>query len=116
MSKPQNNSPVVTFDVPADSIDTLPTDQNMPTHKEILIVDTLFKEKHTLIQTILNGTKDVLIVGFIFILLSIPQTDDFIRKFISSTQNSPYILLFVKTLIFMVCYFVVKNIYLVRKK
>ena len=99
----------------ADIIDSLPTDQSIPTHSEIQIVDTFFKQRQNALQKIFNGTQDVIIVGLLFVVFSLPQIDDFIKKFAPSTENSPYILMFVKTLLFMFCYFVVKNMYLVRK-
>ena len=107
MSQPDNNS---------DNIDALPVDQNSPSHTDIQIVDSLFKQKHSTIQKMLAGTQDILIVGFIFLLFSIPQSDELLKKVLPVTEKSPYILLGVKKLIFMFVYFVVKNMYLVRKK
>jgi hypothetical protein len=105
----------VTFDNPSDNIDSLPTDQLMPTHDEIQLVDTLFQKQHTFVQRILLHTQDVLLIGFLFIIFSLPQVDIILRRFIPSTE-SPYILLFVKALLFMFVYFILKNLYLVRKK
>jgi hypothetical protein len=98
----------------ADSIESLPTDKNALSHSEMQIMDTLFQKK-ALFDTILNATKEVLIAGILFIILSLPQVDEQIKKFVPSTNTSPYILLGVKCLIFMVLFFVVKNMYLVRK-
>jgi hypothetical protein len=106
----------VIFDVPADSIDALPTDQTPPSHSEIQIIDTLFKQKQGTVQKLLSGTQDVLIVGFLFVLFSLPQVDVFIMKAVPSTTTSPYILVFVKTLIFMSLFFIFKNMHLVRNK
>lgn len=117
MSMMQNSGQAaITFDGNSDSIDLLPTDQNMPSHSEIQIVDTLFKQNHTTIQKFLGGTKDVLVIGFVFLLFSLPQFDELVKKFFPSTENSPYIFIAFKTLLFMVVYFLVKNIYLVRKR
>ena len=33
-----------------------------------------------LIQKLLSGTKDVLIIGFIFLLFSLPQFDELLKK------------------------------------
>lgn len=99
----------------SDFIESLPTDKNPPTHTEIQIVDSLFKQQHTIIQKILVESKDVILVGFLFLLFSFPQIDDLIRKYIPSTETSIYIFIFSKTLLFMACYFLIKNMYLVRK-
>lgn len=100
----------------SDAIDTLPTDQTVPSHSEIQILDTLFKEKKQGFQQILSETKDVLAIGFVFLLFSLPAFDDFVRRVIPATSRSPYILLGIKTALFMFIYFLVKNIYLVRKR
>lgn len=102
-------------DIPGDVITNLPVDQSIPTHTEIQILDTLFKQKQGTIQRVFSGTKDVLIIGFLFILFSLPQIDELIKKFAPSAENSPYILMLVKTVLFMVAYFIIKNMYLVRK-
>jgi hypothetical protein len=105
----------VSFNTQSDPLDTLPTDKTIPTHSEIQIVDTLFKENHSTIQKIFNGTKDVFIFSGLFLLLSLPQIDDIIIKFVPSASTSPYMLLFAKTVVFAILYFLVKNWYLVRK-
>jgi len=102
--------------VESDNIDTLPTDQNMPSHNEIQIVERLFKQKHTTVQKILGGTKDVLVVGVLFVLFSLPQFDELVKRFFPSVEKSQYIFIFVKAVLFAVVYFVVKNLYLVRKQ
>lgn len=99
----------------SDNINELPVDQTIPTNTEIHILDTLFKQKMTAMQKFLNGTKDILVMGFLFVLFSLPQIDELIQKFIPITSTSLYILIFIKALFFMGLYFVLKNIYLVKK-
>ncbi len=98
----------------ADSIESLPTDKNVPSNSEMQIMDTLFQKK-AIFDVVLNATKEVLIAGFLFILLSFPQVDEYVKKFIPITNTSPYFLLGAKCLIFMILFFVIKNMYLVRK-
>lgn len=97
-----------------DDINLLPVDENPPSHEEIEIVEKFFKQKMTTFQKIMSHTKDVLIVGILFILFSLTQIDDIIVKFIPSAQ-SPYILLLIKAGFFMLVYFILKNWYLSRK-
>ena len=115
MSSAQNSGQV-TIDPNSDNIDILPTDQNNPSHSEIQIVDTLFKQKHNTVQRLLSGTKDVLVIGFIFLLFSLPQFDELLKKLIPVTENSPYLFVGVKAVLFAFVYFLVKNLYLVRKR
>lgn len=105
----------LSFNTPSETIDTLPTDKNVPNHAEIQIVDSLFKEQHTTIQKLLEGTKDVFIIGVLFLVISLPQSEGIIKRFFPSSENSIYIMLGIKCLLFMLAYFVVKNMYLVKK-
>lgn len=100
----------------ADPIQNLPTDPSPPSPSESQILDTLFKEKQGAVQKVLDGTKDILVAGLLFILFSLPQTDEYIRKFFPALATSPYILLFCKALAFMLIFFIIKNMYLVRKR
>lgn len=109
-----NNQPSVNFEIPGDVLTNLPTDQTVPSHNEIQILDTLFKQKQGNIKHILHHSKDVLIVGILFLAVSLPQVDKLLIKFIPSTEKSPYILLLVKSIMMMVLYFVAKNWYLGR--
>jgi hypothetical protein len=119
LSKKMSNHPNVQFNTgnenAADTIDNLPVDQTVPSHNEVHIVDTLFKQKHGTIQKIMAGTKDMLLAGFLFILLNIPQIEGLIKKVIPIADTSIYILLLIKTVLFIASYFILKNLYLVRK-
>ncbi len=110
----------VTFDSPQnaqmDMINTLPIDKSVPSQTEIQIVDTLFPKKHTAIQQFFGKSKDVLIIGLLYIIFAIPYTDDLIKKLIPSTQTSIYLLVLVKTIAFMLLFFIIQNWYLCRKK
>ena len=105
----------VIFESPGDLIETLPTDKSELSQPEIQIMDTLFKQNHTTIQKLLLGTQDVILIGILFILFSMPQIDQYVIKLFPSTISSPYILIFIKTILFMLSYFILKNIYMVRK-
>ena len=97
-----------------DNIDTLPTDQSVPSHSEIQMVETYFKKKLTTVQKILSGAKEFVFLLILFIVFSLPQVDSILRKIISAAE-SPYILVAIKGVLFVVVYFIIKNLYLVRK-
>lgn len=105
----------ITFNNQSDPLDSLPTDQTPPTHPEIQIVESLFKEQHTTVQKFFNGTKDVLIFTGLFVLISLPQVDEVLKKFFPSSASSQYSMLFCKAVLFAFTYFIIKNWYLVRK-
>ena len=97
-----------------DNIESLPVDDTVPSHSEIQLVDSLFKEKYTMFQVFFSNIKDVVILCFIFILVSLPQTEGILKKYFPGYEN-PYVVIFIKSLLFGMVYFVVKNLYLVRK-
>ena len=98
-----------------DLIGDLPVDQTIPTHNEIQVIDKLFVKQKTVFNKILENSKDLLLMGLFFIIFSLPQIDSLIKSLIPMTNNSSYILLGVKALLFMLTYYIVSNIYLVRK-
>jgi len=108
----------ITFDTPkkADNIASLPTDASPPNPSEVQVLDALFKENKSTVQRFLDGTKDVILAGLLFALFFLPQIDDLIKKFFPSSIKSDYILLFIRTCLFMLVYFFLKNFYLVRSK
>lgn len=99
-----------------DIIENLPVDESVLSHNEIRIVDQLFQRKKGIFDKIMSNIKDILIIGTLFIFFSINFIDNIIKKFIPSSVNSQYILIGAKAFLFMVTYFVVKNIYLIQKK
>jgi len=98
-----------------DYIDQLPSDVSVPSHNEIRIIDQLFQEKKSMLDRILHQTKDIIILAGLFILFSLPFVDNLIKQIITVTTKSQYILICVKALIFVIIYFIIKNLYLVRK-
>jgi hypothetical protein len=110
----QFNEPILSPELFGDSIETLPSDQNPPTHNEIKMVETLFKENKSTIDIILADAKNIIFMGLLFIILSTPQVDDLIKKFVVAAE-SPYILILIKAILFMFIYFIINNLYLARK-
>lgn len=99
----------------ADIIAQLPVDETQPTHNELRIVNTLFKDHQNTVNKLANEAKDSVIIGILFVVFSLPQLDEIIGRFYPTTQKSPYLLIFVKVLIIMVLFWVVKHFYLSRK-
>lgn len=99
----------------ADPINALPTDQNPPSPGEVQLLDTLFKKQQTTVQKILSETKDVMLVGILFCIFSVPGIDSVISKIVPSVTTSVYISIGIRALCVMLVYFLIKNMYLVRK-
>lgn len=109
------DSPVESHQIAGDLIEQLPSDTSIPSHNEIRLVDQFFHRKKNMFDHILNQSKDILMLAGLFILFCLPFIDNIIKKFITVTSTSSYILIGVKTILFVVIYFIIKNIYLVRK-
>jgi hypothetical protein len=98
-----------------DMIQQLPSDMSVPSHNEIKIVDRLFQRKKSMFDKIMGESTDIIVLSGLFVVFSLPFIDNLIIKFIPASGTSPYILIGVKALIFVLIYFIIKNIYLVRK-
>lgn len=98
-----------------DAIAQLPVDQNPPSHNEIQIVEALFKNHRSAVDTIVDESKDALFVGVIVILFSISQIDALIEHIIPITTKSVYILYLIKGIFAAAIFWLVKHFYLSRK-
>ena len=100
----------------ADYLEQLPTDNQTPTNDEIHVIDTIFKKETTTMQKILIELREALIVGVLFIILCLPQVDEWIKKIVKAADASPYILILLKACIFIFLFYAIKNLYIVRNK
>jgi len=98
-----------------DPLTKLPVDDNEPSNSELHIVNTLFKKHTKTVNILFVELKDTLILGILFIAISIPQVDGLIQKFIPATTNSYYMLVLVKSFILMALFWVIKHFYLAKK-
>jgi len=94
----------------SDSIETLPTSDYQPSYNEMNIMNSLFEEKNSkTINKIAFEFKDVAIEGVIFAFLAAPISDKYIQKFIPFTSKSPYYVLALKTVVFIILIWVIQN-------
>jgi hypothetical protein len=99
----------------ADLISSLPTNENQPRYEELKIMDTLFKKHTSSITKIVNEFKDGFVLSVFFILFSIPFVDELFKKYVPYTCNSLYILIFIKSILFMLAVWIFKNLVLLKK-
>ena len=94
-----------------DMIANLPIDKSIPTESELMMLNTLFKEKEkkSVVRSVVNEAYEPFFVGILFVLLSIPQLDDLIKTNIQITQNSIYFLLLFKMFIIMILFWIIKH-------
>lgn len=89
-----------------DEIESLPNTKTNITVDEINIMNTFFSNNDKLI----NDIKEMILLLVLYIIFSINAVDILIKKFIPITNNSIYILYTIKGLIFVISYFLIKNI------
>ena len=71
-----------------DAIKNLPMNKNPPTPNEIHLINSIFANtnKPNLHKIIKEG-KDILVLGILFIILSLPQIDEIIKKIFSNNHK-----------------------------
>ena len=99
----------------SDLLTELPSDKIQPSHEETELVNMLFKQNNNTMYLIFNEAKDALFVGILFILFSIPQLDELIKKIIPVANNSIYFLIIIKALLIMLLFWLIKHFYLAKK-
>ena len=97
-----------------DSIVNLPTDEIVPNHKEIEIIDKLFNSNDQKTKNLLNEIKGLLVLAALFILFNVSHLDVLIKSLIPITGANEYLLLIIKAVMFAVVWYFVKNIKTVR--
>jgi hypothetical protein len=92
----------------ADNIAQLPTDVIEPTPQEVQILNTLFGETKKNKNFNLE-LKNLIILFILFIILSTPQVNQLLEKFISISLKSIYINILIKAIIFIIIYWLIVN-------
>jgi hypothetical protein len=98
-----------------DPISSLPVDEQPPTEKERLLVEKYFKKNISTFSKIMDSGQDAIVVGLIYIVMSLPQVDTLLIRFFPSLENQNYVRLAVKGLIATILFYCVKYMYLIRK-
>lgn len=101
----------------ADPVRSLPTDSSAPTHPELKIVDYLFEKDGSQgkIQGLMSSFKLALFATVLFVIFSLPLLDKLIPKVISAANNY-VILMIIKSILFMIIFYIIENFWIVRKK
>ena len=94
-----------------DYIDTLPVDKNIrQSEVELELIRTLFnKNNKSLFEKLMKASYEPGLVGLLFLVLSIPYTDNIIKSIFPVTTNLDIFFVVVKTLIVMVLYWLKKH-------
>ena len=97
-----------------DLIENLPTDDSKIDVDELYLVNTLFSnEKETI--TIIESLQDSLVVAFLFVLVSLPILETFIKKNVPIMGKSVILLTILKMSIISILFFIIQNYALSQK-
>ena len=98
-----------------DVIVDLPSDENPVSDNEIKIVNMLFKEKEiTKSKCNFKNLLDVLVVGGLFAIISLPVFDSILRTIIifQDEQRALYIILILKAILMALLFWMIKSYFL----
>lgn len=98
-----------------DFILNLPTDKSQPSHTEIKLIESIFKEDTKSMKNVVSEMKDLLIIGLLFFIFSLPQTTLMLERLSPVINRSIYISIGVRAFIVMVLYWLFKHFYFSRR-
>lgn len=92
-----------------DLLQNLPTNQDKPNNNDKELFDKLFPEKQSNIN--LNEVKKIVIMSFIFLVLSIDNTNNLISRILpEKITNNPNKIVLIKFVIFIVAMIIVYKV------
>jgi hypothetical protein len=101
----------------ADSLNSLPVDNNTMTANEVHIVEALFEKDGkggTFLGGILSGFKEALLGAALFVVLSLPLLDGIITSCLPAAGNG-VVMMIIKTILFLLFFALIQNLALVQK-
>jgi len=92
-----------------DYINSLPTDDEPLNPDEKQISDIIFRDDASIVHKFISDLKLPLISGIIFLIINSAFVSDFLQSNIAYVRKSNMSLLCLKTILFMICIFVLMN-------
>jgi hypothetical protein len=101
----------------ADSIAQLPTDTTIPNHKDIVMVNELFKKHGSTMDKVVDEFRSPIIYTIIFVLISLPITTQGINYLFPSisNENGNLFVILSKAIIFLIIIYVIQNYTRIKK-
>ena len=98
-----------------DSVSSLPTDKTLPRRSEIDTADQIFSQDETTVTgKLVEQGKEIAIVLVVVFVISLPQINTLLNRFIPICNTSPYIGILIKSLAAAIIIWLVKYFYLSR--
>ena len=83
----------------SDAISSLPTDKVLPNRSEVETANQLFTKETSVTDKLLEQGKEASIIFVVVFIISLPQVDSLLTKFIPITNKSPYIAILIKSIL-----------------
>lgn len=99
----------------ADPIEQLPLDKSNPSHNEIQLLDMVFKQEQSTISKVASEMKIYIVLVVLYVLLALPQFDEYLSKLLPSISESFYMITVIKGFLLMITFYFISNLYTVRK-
>lgn len=96
-----------------DNIVNLPTDNTIPTANEIAIFQQIFETHSKTTKTLIQGLSDIIVATCLFFLISLPIADSLVQKIYP--VNNCYYIIALKTALFALLFFFLRNLELAKK-
>ena len=95
-----------------DYINDLPLDaKKKQSDLELELIKTLFNkhQQQTMVSVILKECYEPIFVGILFLLFSIPYTDNIIKSIVPASENLFIVFIVLKLLLIMIAYWMIKQ-------
>jgi hypothetical protein len=99
-----------------DYLKNLPVDSSISTVNEQAVINTLFTTQKKNITKLFGGLKDVILVGVLFAVFSLPFVNNCVNNIFKFTTNSTFYTIVLKTILFMLIFFILQNYFLAKKE
>ena len=93
---------------------SLPTDKTLPRRSELDTADQIFSQEPTVTSKLVEQGKEIAIILVVVFVVSLPQIDTLLNRFIPICNTSPYIGILIKSLAAAVIIWLVRYFYLSR--
>lgn len=97
-----------------DYIEKLPLDDSKPSAEQMKLVNNIFKENYSTMDKLASEFREGMVIAILFVIFSLPQMDDIIRKFVPSADNT-MILTGIKAVIVVLLFYFIKNYHLSKR-
>ena len=100
----------------SDAISSLPTDKVLPNRTEVETANQLFTKETSVTDKLLEQGKEASIIFVVVFIISLPQVDSLLSKFIPITNKSPYISILIKSILATLIIWIIRFFYLAKKR